>query len=338
MLRQVLACQRTCSGARSAHRPRMKRVSLPFRPSGQGFPSQTGRARCPHSGQNPTSPAAARQSPSIKTSTAHAPSIGDEPRGLADPEAEPAERRQLQGRGRKRRVGWPVQGVALDGDRPEPRLPDAPYRVVCAMFRREARLPDIGSFQPGQRRGEGTAVLRRRFRLHGPVLPRHEGLDPALALADQAQRHRLHPARRAAARQLAPQHRRQAVAHLVVERAPRLPGLDLVHVDCAWVVQRRPDRLFRHLVEGGALDPPAADRVPFLQPVQHLPGDRLALPVRVRGEDQPIGILQRPGDRAERPGRLPPGLVDHRETVPGIHRTRPGRQVADVAAGRHHPA
>ena len=33
ILRQVLACQRTCSGARSAHRPRMKRESLPFRPS-----------------------------------------------------------------------------------------------------------------------------------------------------------------------------------------------------------------------------------------------------------------------------------------------------------------
>ena len=30
VLRQVLACQRTCSGARSAHRPRMKRESLPF--------------------------------------------------------------------------------------------------------------------------------------------------------------------------------------------------------------------------------------------------------------------------------------------------------------------
>ena len=41
VLRQVLACQRTCSGARSAHRPRMKRESLPFRPSGLGFPSQS---------------------------------------------------------------------------------------------------------------------------------------------------------------------------------------------------------------------------------------------------------------------------------------------------------
>ena len=46
MLRQVLACQRTCSGARSAHRPRMKRESLPFRPSALGFTSQSGRARC----------------------------------------------------------------------------------------------------------------------------------------------------------------------------------------------------------------------------------------------------------------------------------------------------
>ena len=41
VLRQVLACQCTCSGARSAHRPRMKRESLPFRPSGLGFPSQS---------------------------------------------------------------------------------------------------------------------------------------------------------------------------------------------------------------------------------------------------------------------------------------------------------
>ena len=73
VLRQVLACQCTCSGARSAHRPRMKRESLPFRPSGLGFPSQSRAGQMSHSGQNPTLPAAARQSPNIKTSTAHAP-------------------------------------------------------------------------------------------------------------------------------------------------------------------------------------------------------------------------------------------------------------------------
>ena len=80
-----------------------------------------------------------------------------------------------------------------------------------------------------------------------------------------------------------------------------------------------------------------ADRVPFGEPVQHLPGDRLALPVRVGGEDQPLGILQRPGDRAERPGGRLAGLVDHRKPVPGIDRARLRRQVANMAAGRHHP-
>ena len=72
VLRQVLACQCTCSGARSAHRPRMKREPLPFRPSGLGFPSQN---RAGQMSTLSTSPAAARQSPNIKTSTAHAPRI-----------------------------------------------------------------------------------------------------------------------------------------------------------------------------------------------------------------------------------------------------------------------
>ena len=194
----------------------------------------------------------------------------------------------------------------------------------------------VGSVAGGRTCRETAALFG--FRLHGPVSARHEGLDPGLALADQAQRHRLHPARRAAARQLAPQHRRQAVADQVVEGAPRLPGLDQVHVDGAGVVERRPDRLFGHLVEGCALDPPAADCVPLLQPVQNLPGDRLALPVRVGGEHQPVGDRQRPGDRAERPGRPPPGLVAHGEAVLRLHRARLRRQVRDMAPGRHRPA
>ena len=37
------------------------------------FHPRVGPARCRYSGQDPTSPAVARQSPSIKTSTAHAP-------------------------------------------------------------------------------------------------------------------------------------------------------------------------------------------------------------------------------------------------------------------------
>ena len=83
MLRHVLVRQRTGSAARSAHR-RVGNTNL----LRSGFPCGTSipesPARCRYSGQDPTSPAVARQSPSIKTSTAHAPrplrgGIGDSP-------------------------------------------------------------------------------------------------------------------------------------------------------------------------------------------------------------------------------------------------------------------
>ena len=87
--------------------------------------------------------------------------------GLADAEAEPAERRQLQGCGRKRRVGGPPEDVALDGDRPEPRLADAPGGIPGHRFLRNPGLADCIPVQPDERRGEGEAVRRRRFGLHG---------------------------------------------------------------------------------------------------------------------------------------------------------------------------
>ena len=37
-----------------------------------------------------------------------------------------------------------------------------------------------------------------------------------------------------------------------------------------------------------------------------------------------------------RPRRAPTGLVDHRETLPGLHRPRLRRQVADMPTGREH--
>ena len=45
------------------------------------FHPRVGRARGPHSGQDPTSPPDARQSPNRKTPTAHAPSTHPDPRG-----------------------------------------------------------------------------------------------------------------------------------------------------------------------------------------------------------------------------------------------------------------
>ena len=120
VLRHVLDRQRTGSGARSAHRPRMKRESLAFRPSRVGIPSQT------RAGQDPTSSADVRQSPGIKTSTAHAPRQLSAPR--PDPIVEPL-------------AGWaePLVDCTTPGSRHR-SLYSSRAEGVRASFWRDCRL------------------------------------------------------------------------------------------------------------------------------------------------------------------------------------------------------
>ena len=137
-------------------------------------------------------------------------------------------------------------------------------------------------------------------------MPRHESLDLRLALADEAERHRLHAPGRAAARQLAPEQRREPVADQVVECAPRLPGPHQVHVDVAGPRQGRAHRRRRHLVEGDPVHRHVADGVSFREPFEHLPGDRLALPVGIRRQHQGLGVRERLRHRRSvRAARLP---------------------------------
>ena len=257
--------------------------------------------------------------------------------GLGDGEAEPARCLLLQGRGGEGRRRRPAQRVARDRRHREPRRADAPGRILREGRRREALRPGRGPVETAKRGREDRAVRRPELRPDRPVPARDEGLDLHLAFADQAQRHRLHPARRAAARQLAPEHRREAVADQVVERAARPPGLDQVHVERPRARQRRAHRVRRHLVERDPADRRAVEGVARFQPGQHLPGDRLALAVRVGRQHQGLGAPERPGDRAERPGRPPAGLRDHGETVLRLHRARTGRQVRDMPPGRERP-
>src|SRR5690242_9786913 len=62
--------------------------------------------------------------------------------------------------------------------------------------------------------------------LDRPVFARLEYLDLGFALADQAQRNRLHATGRAAARQFAPQHRRKREPDQIIECATRQIRLD----------------------------------------------------------------------------------------------------------------
>ena len=109
----------------------------------------------------------------------------------------------------------------------------------------------VGADQAGVER---VAARRRQGRDQRPVFARDELLDLELAVADQAQRHRLHAAGRARAGQLAPQHRRQREADQIVERAAGEVGVDQRLVDLARMLHRLEHRLLGDGVEHDALD------------------------------------------------------------------------------------
>ena len=178
---------------------------------------------------------------------------------------------------------------------------------------------------------EGLVARRRERRDQRPVFAGDEFLDFEFAVADQPQRHRLHAAGRARARQLPPQHRRQREADQIVERAAREIGVDQRAVDLARVLHGFADRLLGDGVEHDALDGLRLQRVLFLEHFEDVPGDRLALAVGVGRQDQPVGALDGAGDVVQPLLGLVVDLPEHAEIVVGIDRAVLGRQVADMA-------
>ncbi len=172
--------------------------------------------------------------------------------------------------------------------------------------------------------------------LDAPVFLRLEQLDLALAVADQPQRDRLHPAGGAGAGKLPPQDRRQREADEIVERAAGEIGVDQIAVDLARVPHRVEDRVLGDRVEDDALDRLVLDRALRAEHLEQVPGDRLALAVRVGGKDQPVGAVHRRGDLRQPLARLGVHLPMHREVVLGIDRAVLRRQIADVPVGRDH--
>ena len=89
-------------------------------------------------------------------------------------------------------------------------------------------------------------------------------------------------------------------------------------------------------VEDDALDRLVADRLPVLQHLQDVPGDRFAFAIGVGGEDQPVGVLHRRGDIRRALLRLVVDFPEHGEIVRGIDGAVLGGQIANVAIGGKH--
>ena len=273
------------------------------------------------------------------------PHVGDVPglierlrraHGLLRPHAELARRLHLQRGGHEGRGRVAPRALLLDrGDGVAAR-----FRQCLGAVGRggvgQVELLEPAAVQMRQPRGEGRAGRGLELRLQGPVFARLEGLDLGLALADQAQRDGLDPPGGPRPGQLAPQQRRERVAHQVVERPARQVGVDQRHVEVARVVHRVLHRALRDLVEGDALDVLALQRAALGQHVLDVPGDGLALAVRVGGEPEPLRALQRGRDLGDL--RLPAPVLapDHGEVLVGQDGTVLFLQVADMAEGGKH--
>src|SRR5581483_10127126 len=97
--------------------------------------------------------------------------------------------------------------------------------ALGALLVVEVELVELAAVEMGEAGLQRLFLGRAEYGIDRPVFAAIEDLDLGLALADQTQRHRLNAPGRAAARQLAPQHRRKREAHQIVERAPGEIGI-----------------------------------------------------------------------------------------------------------------
>ncbi len=246
-------------------------------------------------------------------------------------EAELARRLLLQGRCGEWRIRVALDRLRFDrGDREERLLKRGLERFGLGARAdvEPADLLAVGADQPG---GEGRLRFGAQMGDDRPIFACNELFDLELSVADNTQGDRLHPARRARAWQLAPQDRGQGEADQIIERATRPVGVDQGLVDLARIAHRLLDRVLGHRVEHHAIDALVLEQLLALENFMNVPGDRLALPVRVGRQDHAVGGLHRSADVAQALGGLRVDLPTHGEIVVRVYRTVFGRQIPHMA-------
>ena len=248
-------------------------------------------------------------------------------------EAELARRLLLQGRSGERRIGMAPDGARLDGGDRELGALQRRLERLGLGSRADVETADllpVGADKPG---GEGRVGRRLQVGDDRPVFAGDELFDFKLAVANDAERHRLDTARRAGAGKLSPQHRGKGEADEVVERPARSIGVDQRFVDLARMAHCLLDRVLGDRIEHHPIDPLVLQKLLILEDFMHVPGDRLALPVGVGRQNNPFGQFDRAADFAQPLGGLGVDLPTHGEVVVRIDRTILGRQIAHMPEG-----
>ena len=251
--------------------------------------------------------------------------------GAGRREAELARRFLLQGRCRERRVRVSLGGLGLDADDRELGHIERRLEGLGLGARPDIETADllaVGADQPGDK---GRIRLGLQMGDERPIFAGNEFLDLQLAIADEAQGDRLDAAGRTSARQLAPEDRRQVEADQIVEGAAGEIGID----------QRLVDRARRfHGLEHGRLrdgiEDDAFDRLVFqdllaLQDFQDVPGDRLALAIRIGRQDDAVGAFDGLGDIRQPLRRFGVDVPQHREIGVRVDGAVLRRQIAHMS-------
>ena len=124
------------------------------------------------------------------------------------------------------------------------------------------------------------------FTLECPVLPRGEGRDLFLALADHPQGRALHAAGGKPTAHLLPQERREVEADQIVERSARLLCVHQLSGQFARLRHGLADRIAGDLVERNPVDLLARELAARAQDLKQMPGDRFALAIGIGREIQ----------------------------------------------------
>ena len=177
---------------------------------------------------------------------------------------------------RRRRLASPF--FLLDRrDCPRHTLEGGENRIDGCLVRQHgvlAVLLEVSGYDFDVALGEGPFQL--------PIFFRLEGLHFLLAIHYEPERNGLHSARGDPALDLVPQQRTDLVADKPIEDAPRLLGLEQVHIELGRVSDRFEDRRLRNGVEE---DP--VDLLPFgLKLFVDVPSDGFPFAIRVSGEVQ----------------------------------------------------
>ncbi len=215
---------------------------------------------------------------------------------VAGVEAQPARSLLLQGRCGERRRGVAADWLGLHRPHRKSIVCNGfPRSICCSMIQIE--LAEFLAIQHRQPRHEGRAIGRDHLRRHAPIFARDMRLDLAFALHHQPQRHRLHAARALRAGQLAPQHRGEREADQIIQRPARQIGIDQWLIEIARGLHGARHRRLGDFIERHPPRAALGHRPLVLQPFQQVPGNRLALAIRIGRQDHAVGALGRLANR-----------------------------------------